>query len=353
MCIPDVKKDILLSKCKLGVKREISVSELKLHNTPYSAWSVVNDNQVVDITQFSKRHPGGDIILLGAGKDASILFRTYHPKGVPKALLRKLEVGVIKDVSQSYYDWSSDFYPTLCERVIKRLKSLNRPLRGNSDIQVKAVLILFTFWASLIKMYLSEFPTAILYSMLMGFAAHFVGTCIQHDGNHGTFSTSPFINTLAGWTMDMIGASAFTWQFQHMLGHHPYTNLLDVHEDDLKAKGVDSPMDVKDQESDPDVFSSFPLLRMHPVHEPKWFNRYQHLYAPFLFAFMTLGKVFQQDVEVALSHRLYHIDAEVSTIFTKFELYYIQRFHLSRTLSASFFRSVVTVVNGTFSDSGG
>ena len=126
MCIPDVKKDILLSKCKLGVKREISVSELKLHNTPYSAWSVVNDNQVVDITQFSKRHPGGDIILLGAGKDASILFRTYHPKGVPKALLRKLEVGVIKDVSQSYYDWSSDFYPTLCERVIKRLKSLNR-----------------------------------------------------------------------------------------------------------------------------------------------------------------------------------------------------------------------------------
>jgi len=144
----------------------------------------------------------------------------------------------------------------------------------------------------------------------MGFFAHFVGTCIQHDGNHGAFSKTPIVNTLAGWTMDMIGASAFTWQFQHMLGHHPYTNLLDVHEAELKAQEIDSPMVEKDQESDPDVFSSFPLMRMHPFHEPQWFHRYQHLYAPVLFALMTLAKVFQQDVEVAWNRRLYHIDAE-------------------------------------------
>jgi hypothetical protein len=110
--------------------------------------------------------------------------------------------------------------------------------------------------------------------------------------------------------MDMIGASAFTWQFQHMLGHHPYTNLLDMKEDELKNKGIDTPVEEKDQESDPDVFSSFPFIRMHPSHEPTWINQYQHLYAPILFAFMTLAKVFQQDFEVATSHRLYHIDAK-------------------------------------------
>lgn len=107
-----------------------------------------------------------------------------------------------------------------------------------------------------------------------------------------------------------IQASAFTWQFQHMLGHHPYTNLLDVHEEENKAKEIDTPIEQKDQESDPDVFSSFPLMRMHPVHEPLWYNKYQHLYAPVLFAFMTLAKVFQQDIEVALNKRLYHIDAK-------------------------------------------
>lgn len=95
-----------------------------------------------------------------------------------------------------------------------------------------------------------------------------------------------------------------------MLGHHPYTNLLDLHEEELKSRSIDTPLSEKDQESDPDVFSSFPLMRMHPVHEPQWFHRFQHLYAPVLFALMTLAKVFQQDIQVAWNHRLYHIDAE-------------------------------------------
>ena len=94
-----------------------------------------------------------------------------------------------------------------------------------------------------------------------------------------------------------MGASAFTWEFQHMLGHHPYTNLLDT-----------SP-EAQNQESDPDVFSSYPLMRMHPQNEVKWFHAYQHLYAPVLFGLMTLSKCYQQDVEVAVQKKLYHLDA--------------------------------------------
>ena len=111
--------------------------------------------------------------------------------------------------------------------------------------------------------------------------------------------------------MDMIGASAFTWQVQHMLGHHLYTNLLYKKEDELKNRGIDALIEEKDQESDPDVLSSFPFIRMHPSLEPTWINQYQHLYAPILFAFMTLSKIFKQDFKVATSHRLYHIDAKV------------------------------------------
>merc|ERR1711957_8527 len=122
---------------------------------------------------------------------------------------------------------------------------------------------------------------------------------------------SKLVNKCAGWTLDMIGASAFTWEFQHMLGHHPYTNVLDTVEDSEKEKGVDCNIEEKDQESDPDVFSSFPLMRMHPHHTPSWYHQYQLLYAPFLFALMTLAKVFQQDFEVVMSKKLYHIDANV------------------------------------------
>ena len=48
---------------------------------------------------------------------------------------------------------------------------------------------------------------------------------------------------------------------------------------------------------------------MHPAHEPSPIHKYQHIYAPFLFALMTLSKVFQQDWETVFSKRLYHIDA--------------------------------------------
>ena len=45
-----------------------------------------------------------------------------------------------------------------------------------------------------------------------------IGVCIQHDGNHGAFAESRILNRLAGWTLDLISASAFTWEVQHVLG---------------------------------------------------------------------------------------------------------------------------------------
>jgi len=291
--------------------RTITLSELKSHNKPSDAWCAVHGD-VLDISTFAKRHPGGDLIFLSAGMDATILVETYHPRGVPKSLMEKLKVGVMgeDEITASFYSWDSDFYPTLRKRVVARLAELKLNRRGSIEITIKALFLLAGFWGSLYKMFTSpSFTEAAPFSALMGIFASFVGTCIQHDGNHGAFSTWKSVNKMAGWTMDMIGASAFTWEFQHMLGHHPYTNLLDVKEDVKKGNGVDCAMNEKDQESDPDVFSSFPLMRMHPVHKPSSFHRYQHLYAPVLFAFMTLAKVFQQDIEVVLQGRLYHIDA--------------------------------------------
>lgn len=290
----------------------ISRDELRSHhNAPQNAWAAVH-GRVLNISEFAKRHPGGDLILLAAGKDATVLFETYHPRGVPTSLLDKLQVGIMKDgeLQSSFYSWDSDFYKTLKSRVVERLEERNLARRGSYEIWIKAIFLLVGFWFSLYKMYVQEtYWVASLWSVTMGVFAAFIGTCIQHDGNHGAFSTRRGLNKVAGWTLDMIGASAFTWEMQHMLGHHPYTNVLDVDEEEKKASGVDCPIGDKDQESDPDVFSSFPAMRMHPYHKAEWYHRYQHIYAPILFALMTLAKVFQQDIEVATSQRLYQIDA--------------------------------------------
>ena len=69
----------------------VTKQELSSHNNPQNAWAAIH-GRVVDLTDFASRHPGGDVILLAAGRDATALFETYHPRGVPDALLNKLQV---------------------------------------------------------------------------------------------------------------------------------------------------------------------------------------------------------------------------------------------------------------------
>ena len=68
-----------------------TIKDVTSNNTPKSAYALYQ-NRVLDITSFADRHPGGDIILLAAGKDATILVKTYHPKGVPMKVIEKLTV---------------------------------------------------------------------------------------------------------------------------------------------------------------------------------------------------------------------------------------------------------------------
>eukprot|EP01133_Synstelium_polycarpum_P005746 gene5746-6650_t len=49
------------------------MDQVKLHNTAKDLWMVIDD-KVYDLTEFLDEHPGGDILLEGAGKDATYLF---------------------------------------------------------------------------------------------------------------------------------------------------------------------------------------------------------------------------------------------------------------------------------------
>mmetsp|Transcript_47333 Transcript_47333/g.143336 ORF Transcript_47333/g.143336 Transcript_47333/m.143336 type:complete len:142 (+) Transcript_47333:302-727(+) len=94
MCKKDVAPLSSLSESANAVddnRRLVTLKELKEHNSPKTAWTAVH-GRVLDVSDFASRHPGGDTILLAAGRDASVLFETYHPRGVPSALLDKLQV---------------------------------------------------------------------------------------------------------------------------------------------------------------------------------------------------------------------------------------------------------------------
>ena len=296
-------------------------AEIAKHNTPESSWCVVR-GRVLDLTKFLKKHPGGSQIILASGIDATILVDSYHPNGVPSAIIDKLTIGCVAK-SVSYYemdDRPEAFYPTLKRRVHERLRQLNVSRRGSMEIQLKAMVIFSTLFISYVCGWLLpdlSLWTRVAFAILHGIAAAHVGMSVMHDANHAAFSKSSRVNSVLGATLDLIGASGCVWSFQHVVSHHAFTNLetrternLEAHRN-LKSGKEDNKTDVDLQlshENDVDVFSSYPMMRMHPADPRFWYHRYQHLYGPILFGLFTLVKIFYSDMQFYLAGRVAHVD---------------------------------------------
>ena len=75
--------------------KNISLSEVATHSNMKSCWLVI-EGGVYDITNFISRHPGGNRILLGCGKDASTLFNGtgghLHSQAA-RAILKNYKIG--------------------------------------------------------------------------------------------------------------------------------------------------------------------------------------------------------------------------------------------------------------------
>merc|ERR1719324_1455280 len=69
-----------------------TVEEVAKHNNKESCW-VILDDKVLDVTEFLKDHPGGELaILTFAGKDATEEFNMVHPPDVIEKYLPKEKV---------------------------------------------------------------------------------------------------------------------------------------------------------------------------------------------------------------------------------------------------------------------
>jgi len=78
-----------------------SLDDVARHGTKESCWMAIN-GKVYDATSFIARHPGGAVIALACGKDASVLYnlrpntkKMPHP-GEANSALEKLYIGDLK-----------------------------------------------------------------------------------------------------------------------------------------------------------------------------------------------------------------------------------------------------------------
>merc|ERR1711977_550103 len=83
-----------------GGGKSITKEEVATHNSKSSCWVILHD-RVLDVTDFLKDHPGGELaILTFAGKDATEEFDMIHPPDVIEKYLPASSVlGMVGDGS--------------------------------------------------------------------------------------------------------------------------------------------------------------------------------------------------------------------------------------------------------------
>eukprot|EP00743_Colponemidia_sp_Colp-15_P003580 GILK01003862.1.p1 GENE.GILK01003862.1~~GILK01003862.1.p1 ORF type:complete len:537 (-),score=97.84 GILK01003862.1:229-1788(-) len=265
--------------------------EVRQHNTASSCWLVMS-NRVYDVTEFLDRHPGGrDMLLISAGRDATTVFDAYHPfTDAPKQYLDKFYIGYIED-SDIFPPFSPDrsgFYATLKQRVKQYLEDNKidpkdiRPglikLAGMLAVAMMCYSVMHQIFG------VASWPVRIFAAAVFGVFQALPLLHAMHDASHASLGHASW-----GWKaigqlcMEWYaGASLRSWQYQHVVGHHIYTNVM----------GADPDMPVA---IDGD------LRRLVP--RQKWANmyRYQAFYLPILYGLLALKFRIQDFVDTHMS----------------------------------------------------
>mmetsp|Transcript_3131 Transcript_3131/g.4816 ORF Transcript_3131/g.4816 Transcript_3131/m.4816 type:complete len:480 (-) Transcript_3131:30-1469(-) len=247
------------------------------HNSEKSLYIIV-DNKVYDLTNWVDKHPGGkEVLLLMAGRDATAAFKSYHPfTDKPRKILEKFEIGSVIDHEFPTYKPDEGFYSTMSDRIKEYFQSNKMnpkdPWPGVWRMALVSLCALISFlacnnyWVDVIPLYGRFF-----FAVLFGICQAMPLLHVMHDSSHTAFG-----NTQNWWSyggrlfMDFYaGANMTSWHYQHVVGHHIYTNLY---------------------QADPDLPVSDEGDPRRLVGRQQWKNvyKYQHLYLPPLYGVLGL-----------------------------------------------------------------
>jgi len=240
------------------------------------SWTAVH-GQVYDISSFLSQHPGGDVIRLAAGRDASALIESYHSKESMKRVYSaltnkchligpyiegppKASAAFAPRLSASQAN-NPAFFHTVQSRVDELLKSKGWDHHTFESVSVAESII--TLLLYFVMVYYSCIQGSWLAAVVVGVLTGRMGF-LMHTGNHCASSSSRVCNQLIGLFMNVIGSSHLIWQHEHQVAHH---------------------LDPNELEKDNDCAIGNPFIRMHPhLKHGKW-QRFQHITVPIAISF--------------------------------------------------------------------
>ena len=218
-------------------------------------------NKYYDVTNFN--HPGGPIAIMAANRrDATALFESHHPfsdRNKMNDILKKYEMHEEREKCENYllpgekengdlFDWEetlkSDFTIEVRDKVKKHFadKALQRGVSFNEA--TKATPMRWCEWGFFLSTSLWSFYT-MLYSqsifwswlhMLICPSLYWLSGGMFHDGGHFAISRDWRINLGMQYFYRVI-SSPYDWLHEHIIGHHPYTNIYNKDPDLNQSNG--------------------------------------------------------------------------------------------------------------------
>ncbi|KXN67834.1 delta 5 fatty acid desaturase [Conidiobolus coronatus NRRL 28638] len=264
-------------------KKTYTWQEVAAHNTHKSAWIGIR-GKVYDVTKFLYRHPGGvDTLLYSAGRDSTPNFETYHDLDSVNKVLEKYYIGDMVSQELPQFPKPNDFHRKLKKEVAHKLQVEGLDAKVSVSAWLKYFFIYTTVLGSYYMVFLKTYAAntlfiQLLFCGLLGFGCAQVGLHPLHDASHFAITHKPLVWKALGATHDIInGSSYLIWTYQHMVGHHSYTNIPGL---------------------DPDIYTSDPDFR-RVTPQQKWFKKYlgQESVVPWLYGFLA-WKTRLQDIYI-------------------------------------------------------
>jgi linoleoyl-CoA desaturase len=160
----------------------------------------------------------------------------------------------------------------LRKNVNNYFKEKNISTKGNWRMVLKSIAMLSLYLAPFIAILFAPITGWIILPLfaMMGIGMAGIGMSVMHDAAHGSSTEKKWLNRLLSQTIYMIGGSVFTWNIQHNVKHHTYTNITG-HDEDINTKAIIR------------LSAQAPLKKIH---------RFQHIYAFAFYTLMTIAKLF-------------------------------------------------------------
>lgn len=245
-----------------------SREEVLRHNKIGDCWIIIN-NDVYDVSEFIKRHPGGsEIIESRAGEDATSYFIAKHRNNKRVlGMLSKLKIGEVTESERiTANDFSEDFLTELIDRCYQEKLYSTPPWHRNIYFFARLFNIIAFFGCSVVALYAPvHWSVAILLVMIQAIIGTSLFGLIAHEAIHRNFPRNRFLKKLTtlAWPIFWPFIIKKPFQFEHN-SHH---------------------IKIGDPEFDYEVNGFAFFIRYSGKVKHTFFHNYQHLLAIILYPF--------------------------------------------------------------------